>query len=128
MGAPRKNFFTLAAAGTLAAVLGAFTGGQDPAHGQAETTGIWTYRWTAPTSGAPVAYYDVQFVANGRDTTVLNRVGGTTVHISVDLGSDYMLRVRAFNSANRPGPYSAWSVMETFEEAPPTNTSGSSSG
>lgn len=125
MDATRKKFFVLAAAGTLAAVLGVLIGGRNLAHGQAQTTGTWTYRWTAPTTGAPVHHYRVQCVANGRDTTVIDPVFGTSVDITVELGKDYKVRVRGFGGTGLPGPYSPWSLMETFEEAPPTNTSGS---
>ncbi|MFO7610437.1 MAG: hypothetical protein R6X35_14825 [Candidatus Krumholzibacteriia bacterium] len=125
MASTRKKIIVLAAAGTLAAVLAVLLVGRNQAHGQAQATGTWTYRWAAPTTGAPVDHYQVQLVANGRDTTVIDRVAETTVNIPVELGKDYMVRVRGVDGAGRVGPYSAWSLMETFEESPPTNTSGS---
>ncbi len=124
MAITKPRFFGLALAAALAAVLGALSGGWNAAYGQADTGRTWTYTWQAPTSGAPVAWYQAQCVANGRDTTVIDNLHTTTVTVPVDLGSDYMIRVRAFNAIGQPGPYSGWSVMETAEEAPPTNESG----
>jgi len=124
MGFVKPRIFTAALAVTLAAALGALTGGWNAACGQSDTGRTWTYTWSAPTTGAPVAWYQAQCVANSRDTTVIDDLHTTSVTVPVDLGSDYKIRVRAFNAVGEPGPFSAWSIMETAEEAPPTNESG----
>lgn len=119
------RIFCLLAAATLAAVLGLVSGGRNVALGQADTGSTWTYEWTAPTTGSPAAYYLVEIVVNNVDTIHFERVAATRVDVPVELGSDYKVRVMAFDASDRPGPYSGWSQMETFEEDPPSNQSGS---
>ncbi len=128
MGATKSRFFCLAGAATLAALLVVFAGGRNAARGQADADHFWTYRWTAPTTGSPVAYYVVEYVTNGRDTTRIDRVAGLSVNIPVELGNDYVVLVAGVDAAGRMGPFSVPSIGETFEEDPPTNTSGSGSG
>ena len=119
------RIFCLLAAATLAAALGVVCGGRNVALGQADAGTTWDYEWYAPTTGSPVAYYRVQYVVNLTDTLHIERVAATRVSIPVVLGNDYKVRVMAFDASNRPGPWSDWSVMETFEEDPPSNQSGS---
>ena len=128
MAAARPRYFCLAGALAFTAALAA--GSLLVGSGQAQSTDghTWTYRWTEPPDGAPVAWYQVQLVTNGRDTTVIDRVAGTTVHIAVVLGNDYKIRVRGYTAAGVPGRYSDWSLMETFEQDPPTNESGTAGG
>ena len=119
------RIFCLLAAATLAAVLGLASSGRNVALGQADSASIWNYEWDAPTSGAPVAYYCVEYVVNETDTFRIDRVAATRVSIPVVLGNDYEVRVMAFNASDVPGPWSATSHMETFEEIPPSNQTGS---
>lgn len=122
MAATRTKKISLAAAATLAAVLGVVGAGRFVAFGQSNVAHTWTYSWNAPTVRPDlVNWYLVEFVVNNRDTLTIDRVAETRVVIPVDLGKDYKVRVRAHVDATRYGPWSNWSVMETFEEDPPSN-------
>ena len=122
MAATRTRIFCLAAAATLAAVLGVVSAGRNVALGQSNVAHTWTYSWNAPTVRPDlVNWYYVEYVVNNRDTLLIDRIAETRVVIPVELGKDYKVRVRAHETADRFGPWSDWSVMETFEEDPPSN-------
>ena len=127
MAATKSRIFCLAVAGTLAALLGVYAGGWNAAWGQSEPVHNWTYTWTAPTTGSPVAYYVVEYSVNGVVTRV-DRVAGTSFTIPVELGNDYDLKVAAVDALGRMGPFSTPAGAETFENDPPTNESGAGSG
>lgn len=72
---------------------------------------ITEWRWTAPTSGGPVAGYEAEFHWTEPDTTALFVFSGK---------DSVVCRVRAYNSAGTSGPWSEWSeTVRTGIEAPP---------
>lgn len=120
----KVKYFALAGAVALSGALGMLAAGTNPAMGQDEDATVWTYEWTAPTTGAPVAWYLVEVVANQRDTLRIDRVADTQVAIPVTMGQDYAVRVAAFDALGRRGPWSPWSMLESCEQPFPTNNSG----
>jgi hypothetical protein len=119
-----KKFSTLVTAVALAGTLGVFVGVRQCAFAQVAKPDGWTYTWTAPTTGSPVVKYAVEISMNGAVIDTVWAVGTTSIDIDVIYGSDYSVRVAGVDAADRWGPWSAPSVLETVEEDPPTNTSG----
>lgn len=128
MRVKNAGILSLAVAGTLSAVIGVVAVGGKVALGQVPSTqyeGFWTYEWTAPTTGAPVAYYEAMVITNGTDTTYVPRIGEQRVQIRVHVGNDYTVLVRAYDAADRPGPWSDPSspVQDLCEFISPNNES-----
>ena len=119
-----KKISTLVTAVALAGALGVVVGVRQCAFAQVAKPGGWTYTWTAPTTGSPVVKYAVEISMNGAVIDTIFRVGATDITIEVIYGSDYSVRVAGIDAAERWGPWSAPSVLETAEEDPPSNTSG----
>ena len=84
------------------------------------TTMQVTYTWTAPTTGSPVAHYDVERSSDAGATWV---AAGTPVSPSVTLTVPVLtviiVRVRGVDATNRPGIWSATSDPYTADPGPP---------
>ena len=119
-----KKISTLLTAVALVGTLGVFAGVRHCVFAQVGEAHTWQYEWTAPTTGSPAVKYAVEVSTNGSVTNTITVMDATRVTIEVQYGNDYSVRVAGIDSAERWGPWSAPSVLETFEEDPPTNTSG----
>lgn len=84
------------------------------------TTITFTYSWTPPTTGSPVHHYEVQ-TSTDAGVTWSTRGAPTTASMALTLnvGSTYLVRVRAVDAQNRPGPWSASSDPNSPDAGPP---------
>lgn len=110
---------TLAAGALAGGALAQPESGLDDPENRAEAM---TFVWTAPTTGSPVAKYEVQIRQGGAASTdITNReVFTTEVTFPVDWMTLYEVRVRAVDAANRAGPWSIWSQAENRDHEAPS--------
>ncbi len=86
---------------------------------------IWrgmAFEWTAPTTGSPVVRYEVQIWKNRATSNDITNLEVMTNRVVFDAhGADlYEVRVRGVDAANRPGPWSGWSIAENWELEDPS--------
>ncbi len=84
------------------------------------TTMNFTYSWTAPTTGSPVHHYEVQRSSdNGTSWTSVTTTTTASVVLALNVGTTYLVRVRALDAQGRAGPWSASSDPNTPDAGPP---------
>jgi len=81
-----------------------------------------TFSWTAPSTGSPVAKYEIQIRKGGAASTdITNReVPTNEVTFAVEWLTKYEVRVRAVDAGNRAGPWSLWSQAEDRDHEDPS--------
>ena len=74
-----------------------------------------TWRWTAPTSGSPVAGYEVQANEDGSDWYTAGTAPAASPEFELAMTQDlvYEMRVRAWDAMGYLGPWSMVSDPET---------------
>lgn len=119
----KKKNFLFPTVVTLLGAVALVAGVRTCVFAEEDAVEIWRYEWTAPTTGSPVVKYAVEVSVNGAVTDTIFVVGATTVEIEVKAVTDYTIRVAGIDAANRWGPWSAPSLVDSPDVPDATNTS-----
>jgi hypothetical protein len=64
------------------------------------------YTWTAPTTGSPVDFYEVEHSVNGGNWALVGTTDDNTYTLSATVGQSHQIRVRGVDDQDRRGPWS----------------------
>lgn len=87
----------------------------------AQTEELATYEWTAPTTGSPVSYYQVESSVDSGPFIYVATVDGDSLSYQQieEVYKCYTVRVRGIDADSVPGPYSEASEVFCVNFGPP---------
>lgn len=77
------------------------------------------YSWTAPTTGSPVVFYEVQHSINNGNWTQVGTSNDNSYTLTATVGQSHRIRVRGVDDEDREGPWSEASDPYLPDVGPP---------